>query len=123
MPFIGVLGNIGVLGGTRCITILIEHLRVEVDNVESMDTTATKLDMIHERLGGNTGVDGIIVSELANPCVLDGVDDEVVTDAFGGFVKLEIVPQIFVDSLGVGADNGSGVVGNYQVDVRPCGKS
>ena len=53
---------------------------------------------------------------------LDDVNDEGVTATFSSFAQIEIVPQLFVDSIGEGADNGSGVIGYDWVDDRPCGK-
>ena len=53
-------------------------------------------------------------------CVFDGADDEGATAAFGGLVQLEIVPNLFVDGLGSGVDNGSGVIWDDWVDDRPC---
>ena len=78
--------------------------------------------MIHERIGSEVCIDGIGVLELADPCVLNIFDYEGVTAKFGGLVQIEIVPQIFVDGLGEGADNGSGVVWYCRVDVGPCGR-
>ena len=79
-----------------------EHLGGEVYNVERMETSATQLEMTHYRLGGDVGVDGLIVSKLADPCVVDVVDDEGATVAFDGFIQLEILPQRFLDGLRAG---------------------
>ena len=73
--------------------------------------------MIHEQLGGNVGIE-----YLAGPCVFDGVDDEGVTAMSSGLVKFEIVPQQFVDGLGAGEENGSGVVADDWVDEGMCGR-
>ena len=78
--------------------------------------------MIHERLGGEIGVDGLGGPELVDTCVFDGINDESTAAAFGGFVQLEIVPQRFVDGLEARVDNGSGVVGDDRVKKGPCGR-
>ena len=78
--------------------------------------------MIHECLGGDFGVDGIVVLELADTCVFGGVNNEGTIAAFGGFVQIEIMPKLFVDSLGARADNGSGIAGGDWVDDGPCGR-
>ena len=69
-----------------------------------------------EHLGGDVSIYGISVAELADPCALDSVNDKSATDDFSGFVQLEIMPQIFVDSVGARADNRSDVAGYDQVD-------
>ena len=66
--------------------------------------------MIREHISGYVNIYGISVLELADPYVFDGVDDEGATAVFGGFVQLEIFPKIFVDGLGVGPENGGGVI-------------
>ena len=86
-----------------------------------VETSTTQLEIIHERIGGNVDVYGLVVPELVDPCVLEGDDDEGVTAVFCGLVQLEIVPQWFVDGLGGGADNRSGVVWDRQVGGGPCG--
>ena len=78
--------------------------------------------MIHELLGGDVSVYDLGVLKLVDPIVFNSVDDKGITDLFGGIVQLEIAPQKFVDSLGVGADNRSGVIRGGQVDDRPCGR-
>ena len=74
-----------------------------------MEASATKLEVVHEYLGGDVGVYGLGMTELVDPCVLDGIDDEDAETMFGGFMELEIVPHQLVEVLGSGADNGSGV--------------
>ena len=120
--FLGVLEHIDVLRDACCIPAVGENLRCEVKIVERVEPAAMKLEIIHEHLGGNVSGDGLGMPELEDPRVLDGVDDGGVTAAFGGFMKLKVVPQKFVESLGAGADNGSGVVRNDQVDDRLCGR-
>ena len=78
--------------------------------------------MIHERLVGDVGVDGIDVLELGDPCAFDGVDDEGAISAFGSFVQIETVPKRLVEGLGAGAYNGSGDVSDNWVDDRPSGR-
>ena len=73
--FMVILENIGVPGDARFITIVGENLRGEVNNVECVDTIETQLEMIHGRLGGDFGVDDLVMPELAYPCVFDGVND------------------------------------------------
>ena len=87
-----------------------------------MEPAATKLEMIHERLGGDVGVDGIGVLDITDPCVFDSVYYEGATAALGGFLELEIVTQIFVGGLGIGADNVSGFVRDGRVDDGKCGR-
>ena len=108
--FMGFLDHIDVFGDVFCVTVVGDHLRDAVNNIEHMETSATQLEIIHDCLGGDVGVDGIVIPELTDPCVLDGVNDEGAKVAFGGLMQLEIMQQIFVDSLGAGAENGSGVV-------------
>ena len=57
--------------------------------------------------------------EIADPCVLNGVNDEGATAAFGRFVQLEIVLERFVYGIIAGADNRSGVIGGYWVYGGP----
>ena len=78
--------------------------------------------MINKRLGVDVGVDIIIVPELADPCVFNGVNNEGKKYTFGDFVQLEIVPQQFVEVPGAGADNGSGFIRYDQLDGGPCGR-
>ena len=66
--------------------------------------------MIYERLGGDVGVDGLGVLDLTDQFVFESADDKGVTAAFGGLVQLEISPNLFVDGIGAGVDNGSGVI-------------
>ena len=40
-----------------------------------MDTSATQLEMIRGRLGGDVGVYDLVVPAIAYPCVFDGVND------------------------------------------------
>ena len=87
-----------------------------------METATTQLDMIHECLGGDVGVDGLSLPAPVDPCVFDGVDNEGAIAVFGGFVKIKIVPKQFVDGLGAGADNVSGIIGDDQVDDGPFGR-
>ena len=58
-----------------------------------MEFNVTKLEIIHERLGGDVGVYGLGIPDLVDPYVFEGVYDEGGTATFGGFVQLEIVPQ------------------------------
>ena len=85
-----------------------------------MNPVATKLEMIHERFGGDVGIYGISIPDLTDPCVIYGVNNEGATATFVGFVQLEIVSQQFLDGLGAGADNESGVIRDDQVDKGPC---
>ena len=64
-----------------------------------------QLDIIHERLGGDSRVDSLGVPKLAYPYVFNSIDDEGAAGAFRGFVQLEIVPNRFVDGIGAGGDN------------------
>ena len=73
--FLEILENIYVFRDARCIKIVGEHLGDEVYNVELMDTIATQLGIIHGRLGGDVGVDDLVVPEIAYPCVFDSVND------------------------------------------------
>ena len=57
--------------------------------------------------------------EIADPCVLNGVNDEGATATFGRFVQLEIVLERFVDGIIAGADTRSGVIGDGWVDGGP----
>ena len=41
---------------------------------------------------------------------------------FSSFVQIKIVPKIFVDGIGEGADNGGGVFGYDRVDDVPFGR-
>ena len=66
--------------------------------------------MVHERLGGDVSIYGFGVTELVDPCVLDGVNDEIAALAFGGFMELEIVPPRLLDGPGYIAEKISGVV-------------
>ena len=77
-----------VPGDARCINIVGEHLRDDINNVERVDTVATQLGMIHGHLGGDFGVDDFGVPELAYPCVFEGVNDEGVTAMFSSFVHI-----------------------------------
>ena len=120
--FLGFLKHIDVLGGARCTTIVGQHLRDEVDNIERMETYETQLEMIHERLGGDVGVDGLSMPDLADPCLLGGIDDEGATAVFGSLVELEIVPHQFVGDLGSGADNESGAIWYHPIDGWMCGR-
>ena len=120
--FMGLLEHIYVLRDACCITVVGENLGGDINNVERMETAVMKLDMIHERLGGDAGVDGIGMPELADPCVLNSVDYEGTTAAFVSFVQLEIMPQIFLNSIEEGADNGSGIVGDGRVDRGMYGR-
>ena len=120
--FLGVLEHIDVLRDAHCITVVGENLRCEVKIVERVEPAAMKLEMIHEHLGGDVSGDGLGMPELEDPRVLDGVDDGGVTAAFGGFMKLKFVPQKFVESLGAGAGNGSGVVRDDRLDAESCGR-
>ena len=113
--FLDVFEHIDVLGDTRCITVVGEHLGGEVDKVERVESTATQLEMIRERLGGDVGVDDIGVLEIKDSCVFNSIDDEGKTSAFGGFLQLENMPQKLVDGIGEGANSGSGIVGDNWV--------
>ena len=86
--FLGILDSIDILRDTFCITVVVEHLGGEINNIKRVETASTQLGIIHELLGGDVGVDGIGIPEHAYPCVLDGVDDEGVTAAFGSFVQI-----------------------------------
>ena len=57
--FLIFLEHIDVPRDARCITLVGEHLGGYLDNVERMDTSSTKLEMIHGRLGGDVGIDGL----------------------------------------------------------------
>ena len=120
--FMGVLEHIDVPGNTRFITIVGEHLRGEVNRVVCVDTATTQLEMIHGRLGGDIGIDGISVPEIADTCVFDGFNAEGSTATFSSFVHIEIVPQQFLDGIREGAENGSGVIRYDRVDDGPCGR-
>ena len=87
-----------------------------------VETSTTQLEIIHERIGGNVDLYGLVIPELVDPCVLEGDDDEGVTAVFCGLVQLEIVPQRFVDGLRAGADNESGVIWDFRVYDGPCGR-
>ena len=94
----------------------------DLDNVDRMDTSSTKLEIIHGRLGGDVRIDSLGVPEIANTFVFDRVNDEGMTGTFSSFVQIEIVPKIFVEGIGEGADNGSGIVGYDRVDNVPFGR-
>ena len=87
-----------------------------------METAATQLEMIHERLGGDVGLYGIEVPDLVDTCVLSGTDNEGATAAFKGLVNIEIVPQLFVKGIESGADNGSSVAWDRRVYGGTCGR-
>ena len=108
--FMGFLDHIDVFGDVFCVTVVGDHLRDAVNNIEHMETSATQLEMIHDCLGGDVGVDGLSMPDLADPFLLGGIDDEGATAVFGSLVQLEIVPQQFVGDLGSGADNESGAI-------------
>ena len=78
--------------------------------------------MIHGRLGGEIGIYGLGVIDITDPCIFDGVNDEVVTATFSSFVHNEIVPKRFWDGIREGAVNGSGVVGYDWVDNVTFGR-
>ena len=78
--------------------------------------------MIHERISGYFSVYGLSVPDLADPCVFNVVENEGLTDMLSVLMKLEIEPQRFVDGIGAGADNRSGVVRDDWVDNGPCGR-
>ena len=120
--FLGVIKHIDVPGDARCITIVGENLGGNFDNVESVDTSVTQLEIIHGRLGGDVSIDGLGVSDIKYPCVLDGVNDEGVTATFSSFLQIEIVPKRFLDGIREGADSKSGVVGYYRVEDVPFGR-
>ena len=82
-----------LVGDARCIIIVGEHLGGEVDKVERVDTAATQLEMIHGRLGGDIGMDGIGMTEISDPCFFDVFNDEGVTATFSSFVHIDIVPK------------------------------
>ena len=107
--------HIDVTRDARCITVVGEHLGGEVDKVKRVESTATQLEMIRERLGGDVGVDDIGVLEIKDSCVFNSIDDEGKTSAFGGFLQLENMPQKLVDGIGEGANSGSGIVGDNWV--------
>ena len=52
-----------------------------------------QLEVVHKGLGGDIGVYGLSMTEIIDPCVLDGVDDEGLADSFGGLVHIVIFPQ------------------------------
>ena len=118
----GVLENVDVLGNARCTTIIGDNLGDKINNVTRLDTYSTQLEAAHNRLGGNVDIYGLVVTYLADPCALDGVDDEGVSAVLGGFVQIEIVPQQLVDGLGAGKENRSGVVWDIWVDGGTCGR-
>ena len=66
--------------------------------------------MVYDCLGVDAGVYDIGMTDLAYPCVLDGVNDEIAALAFGGFMELEIVPPRLLDGPGYIAEKISGVV-------------
>ena len=108
--FLGVIKHIDVPGDARCITIVGENIGGNFDNVESVDTSVTQLEIIHGRLGDDIGIDGISVPEIADLCVFDGVNAEGATATFSSFVHIEIVPKQFLDGIREEVDNRSGVV-------------
>ena len=86
----GVLEHIDVPREAHYITLVGDHLGGDFDNVESVDTSVTQLEIIHGRLGGDVGIYGIGVPEIVDPFVFDGVNDEGVTSTFGSFVYIEM---------------------------------
>ena len=78
--------------------------------------------MIHGRLGGDVRIYGLGVPEIVDQFVFDSVNDEGMTGTFSSFVQIEIVPKIFVEGIGEGADNVSGIVGYDRVDNVPFGR-
>ena len=87
-----------------------------------MDTTAYQLEMIHERLGSDVGIDFLVMTNLTDPYVFYGVNNEGATAVFGSFMQLEVVPKKFVDSIIAGEDNGSSVIRDYWLDEGMCGR-
>ena len=73
-------------------TVAGDNIKGEVGNVYQTESAITKLEIIHECLGGEVSANGISVTELVDPCVFNGVNNEYKTAVFGGFVELEIVP-------------------------------
>ena len=87
-----------------------------------MGTTESQLEMIHEPLGGNVGIDCLVMTNLADPYVFYGVNNEGATTVFGSFMQIEVVPKKFVDSIIAGEDNGSSVIRDYWLDEGMCGR-
>ena len=92
------------------------------ENVERVKPNATQFEMIRERLGGDVGVCGIGVPELADQCAFDDVNYEGATAVFGGFVQLEIMPNKFVHDIGIGVENRSDIGGGDWENGEPCGR-
>ena len=86
----------------------------------SVWSSTTQSEVVHECIGGNVGVYGIGATDLADPCVLNGIYDEGATTAFGGFVELEIISQQLMDGLGARSDEISGVIWDSCVDRVMC---
>ena len=76
--------------------------------------------MVLDQLVCDVGVDSFGVAEFTYPCILHGFDGKCVATAFGGFVELVIMPQWFVDDLGVVFDNLSSVIQDSWVDNGSC---
>ena len=83
---LGILEHDDVLGDDRCITIIGDHLGGEVDNVDHVETSAMQLEVVTKRLGGDISLYGLVVADLVDSCVFNGVNDEVVAEAFIGFL-------------------------------------
>ena len=104
------LDHVNVIGDARCVSIIGEHIGGGVNAVDNMEASAKHLEVVHERLGGDVRIYGLGMTELVDPCVLNGVDDEGAATAFGGFMAFEIVSQQLVDNLRAVADDRSGIV-------------
>ena len=108
--FLGILKNIYVIRDARGVTIIGESFGGKVDDVTSMEASKTQLEVIHERLGHYVGIDGFGMAKFADLCVLHVVDDEGAATAFGGFMELVIIPQLFIHGIRATLDNGSSVI-------------
>ena len=86
-----------------------------------MEATTVVIEVVDEFFGGDIGVEGAAVTEVAVPKFVNRIPDEFSRGAFSGFKGSIIADQDSVFGFGAGADDRSGIVGNNQVCWWPGG--
>ena len=118
---LGFFEEVDVLRDPVGFVVVRHHLCGEIDKLARVETPAVGIEVVDEVFGGDVGVEGATVTEVAVPKLVDRVPDELGRGAFSGFEGSKIAHQDGVFRFGAGADNRRGVVGHNRVCWRPGG--
>jgi len=66
--------------------VVAEHLVRKANELTGMEASAVGVEVLQELLGGDSGVEGARVAEVAVPDFVDGVSDKLGHRTFSGFV-------------------------------------